>query len=78
MRAQRSNLCPWDRRGATLFDEFMDDHPATVFCFGGSATVVFGEPDAWRPAGDIVEHARQNIETLARLGGPIARAGRAA
>jgi phosphatidylserine decarboxylase len=48
-----------------------------VFRFGGSAIVVFGEPDAWRPSADIVERTAQNIETLVRLGDPIAQAGEA-
>jgi phosphatidylserine decarboxylase len=47
----------------------------SVFRFGGSAVVVFGEAGAWRPAGDILEHTEQNIETLVRLGEPIAQAG---
>jgi phosphatidylserine decarboxylase len=40
----------------------------SVFKFGGSAVVLFGEPGKWRPADDILEHTRQNIETLIRLG----------
>jgi phosphatidylserine decarboxylase len=48
-----------------------------VFRFGGSAIVVFGEAGAWRPSDDIVEHTQQNIETLVRLGEPIAQAGSA-
>jgi phosphatidylserine decarboxylase len=46
----------------------------SVFRFGGSAIVVFGEPGAWLPAGDILEHTRQNTETLVRLGEPVAHA----
>jgi phosphatidylserine decarboxylase len=49
----------------------------SAFRFGGSAIVVFGEAGAWRPADDIVEHTRQNVETLARLGESIAQAGSA-
>jgi phosphatidylserine decarboxylase len=44
----------------------------SYFCFGGSAIVVFGEPGRWKPSDDIVEHTQQNIETLVRLGEPIA------
>jgi phosphatidylserine decarboxylase len=40
----------------------------SAFRFGGSAIVVFGEPDRWRPADDILEHTKQNVETLVRLG----------
>jgi phosphatidylserine decarboxylase len=40
----------------------------SLFCFGGSAIVVFGEPRAWRPSDDILEHTREGVETLVRLG----------
>jgi phosphatidylserine decarboxylase len=40
----------------------------SVFRFGGSAIVVFGEPSAWRPNDDIVGHTREGIETFVRLG----------
>ena len=43
-----------------------------VFRFGGSAIVVFGEPGAWRPSEDLLEHTTQGIETLVRLGEPVA------
>jgi phosphatidylserine decarboxylase len=49
----------------------------SVFRFGGSAIVVFGEPGGWTPADDIVEHTAKGIETLVRLGEPIAHKGRA-
>jgi phosphatidylserine decarboxylase len=44
----------------------------SVFKFGGSAVVVFGEAGAWRPAEDLLGHTRDGIETLVRLGEPIA------
>jgi phosphatidylserine decarboxylase len=48
----------------------------SVFKFGGSAVVVFGEAGKWSPSADILEHTKQGIETLVRLGEPIAiRAG---
>jgi len=43
----------------------------SVFKFGGSAVVLFGEPGKWRPADDILEHTAQNVETLIRLGDTI-------
>jgi phosphatidylserine decarboxylase len=46
----------------------------SVFRFGGSAIVVFGQPGAWLPTDDILEHTQQNIETLVRLGEPVAQA----
>jgi phosphatidylserine decarboxylase len=44
----------------------------SAFRFGGSAILVFGEPGAWLPAQDILEHTRQDTETLVRLGEPVA------
>jgi len=44
----------------------------SVFRFGGSAVVLFGEKDAWRPADDIVQQTRQGRETFLRLGEVIA------
>ncbi len=43
----------------------------SVFKFGGSAIVVFGEPEKWRPADDILQHTAQSIETLVRLGDTV-------
>jgi phosphatidylserine decarboxylase len=42
-----------------------------VFKFGGSAVVLFGEPGVW-PSDDILVHTGRNMETLIRLGEPIA------
>lgn len=44
----------------------------SVFKFGGSAVAIFGEPGAWQPAGDILEHTLEGMETIVRLGEPIA------
>jgi phosphatidylserine decarboxylase len=59
-------LQTFDRRLGRVVEEFME--------FGGSAVVVFGERGAWRPAADILTYTAQNIETLVRLGEPIAEA----
>jgi phosphatidylserine decarboxylase len=40
----------------------------SVFRFGGSAIVVFGEPGAWRPSDDLLQRTREGVETLVRLG----------
>jgi phosphatidylserine decarboxylase len=40
----------------------------SVFRFGGSAIVVFGEPGAWRPSEDLLQRTREGVETLVRLG----------
>lgn len=46
----------------------------SVFKFGGSAVIVFGEPGKWRPSEDILQDTQENIETLVRLGDVIAEA----
>jgi phosphatidylserine decarboxylase len=45
-----------------------------MFQFGDSAVVMFGEPGGWRPSRDILEHRREGVETLVRLGETIAQA----
>jgi phosphatidylserine decarboxylase len=50
---------------------FQRGEEKSVFKFGGSAVVLFGEPGKWRPADDILEHTAQSIETLIRLGDTI-------
>jgi phosphatidylserine decarboxylase len=44
----------------------------SMFRFGGSAIVVFGQPGKWRPSDDLLEHTEAGIETLVRLGQPVA------
>jgi phosphatidylserine decarboxylase len=46
----------------------------SAFRFGGSAIVVFGESGMWLPSPDMAEHTKRGIETLVRLGEPVARA----
>jgi phosphatidylserine decarboxylase len=48
----------------------------SMFKFGGSAIVAFGEPEAWTPSEDILDNTAQGIETLVRLGEPVARTSR--
>jgi len=43
------------------------------FLFGGSTVIVYGEPGAWAPEADILEHTQQGHEVLVELGQPIAR-----
>jgi phosphatidylserine decarboxylase len=43
----------------------------SVFRFGGSAVVVFGEPASWKPSADLLQHTAEGMETLVRLGEPI-------
>jgi phosphatidylserine decarboxylase len=45
----------------------------SVFRFGGSAVVLFGEPGAWRPSKDILQKTSEGVETLVKLGDEIAR-----
>jgi phosphatidylserine decarboxylase len=47
----------------------------SVFKFGGSAIVLFGEPGKWRPSNDILQHTAESIETLIRLGDAVALRG---
>ena len=44
----------------------------SLFCFGGSAIAVFGEPGAWRPVADILENTAKGVETMVRLGETLA------
>ncbi len=46
----------------------------SVFKFGGSAIVLFGEAGKWRPTEDILDHTAKGMETLVRLGDVVARA----
>jgi phosphatidylserine decarboxylase len=52
---------------------FQRGEEKSVFRFGGSAIVVFGEPGKWRPSDDLLEHTKEGIETLVRLGEPVGR-----
>ena len=57
-----------------LDTRFRRGEEKAVFRFGASAVVVFGEPGAWRPSDDLLEHTKANIETLVRLGEPVGTA----
>jgi phosphatidylserine decarboxylase len=43
-----------------------------AFKFGGSAIAVFGESGKWKPSADILAHTKDCMETLIRLGEPVA------
>jgi phosphatidylserine decarboxylase len=49
----------------------------SMFKFGGSAIVLFGEPGKWRPSDDLLQRTREGVETLVRLGEVIAVASSA-
>jgi phosphatidylserine decarboxylase len=51
---------------------FMRGEQKSVFRFGGSAVVLFGEPGAWRPSEDLLQKTSEGVETLVRLGDGIA------
>lgn len=51
---------------------FVRGDEKSIFRFGGSAVVVFGEAGAWRPAEDVLQKTREGVETLVRLGDVIA------
>jgi phosphatidylserine decarboxylase len=57
-----------------LDTEFRRSEEKSVFKFGGSAVVVFGQPGRWRPSADILEHTGEGVETLVRLGEIVATA----
>jgi phosphatidylserine decarboxylase len=61
-----AQIHPFDR-------PFRRGEEKSVFKFGGSAILVFGEPAIWRPSDDLLEHTKGGIETLVRLGEPIGR-----
>jgi len=42
------------------------------FEYGGSTVALFGEPGAWKPDDDILAQTANRVETLIRLGTPIA------
>jgi len=45
----------------------------SVFRFGGSAVVMFGEPRVWKPSDDILHRTSVGIETFVTLGDEIGR-----
>jgi phosphatidylserine decarboxylase len=51
---------------------FLRGEQKSVFRFGGSAVVLFGEPAAWCPSEDLLEKTSEGVETLVRLGDEIA------
>lgn len=44
----------------------------SVFRFGGSAVVLFGEAGRWRPEPDLLTNTANGMETFVRLGEPVA------
>ncbi len=50
---------------------FQRGEEKSVFKFGGSAIIVFGQPGIWHPTDDLLEHTGDGIETLVRLGDTI-------
>ena len=44
------------------------------FEYGGSSVALFGEPGAWMPDEDLLERTATRVETLIRLGTPVATA----
>jgi phosphatidylserine decarboxylase len=58
-----------------LDSPFKRGEEKSVFRFGGSAIVVFGEPGRWCPADDVLTHTAERVETLVRLGDCVALSG---
>ena len=44
------------------------------FLFGGSTVIVYGEAGAWEPDADLIARTNEGMESLVRLGEPLARA----
>ena len=53
-------------------DRFTRGEEKSVFKFGGSAVVLFGEKGAWRPSRDLIANTHEGMETFVRLGDVIA------
>jgi phosphatidylserine decarboxylase len=53
---------------------FSRGNEKSVFKFGGSAIVVFGQLGSWEPAADLIDNTRKGRETLVRLGDAVAMA----
>src|SRR4051812_1269900 len=52
---------------------FSRGNEKSVFKFGGSAIVVFGQPGSWQPTADLIENTTKGRETLVRLGEVVGR-----
>lgn len=57
-----------------LEEPFRRGEEKSLFSFGGSAIVVFGEKGRWRPSDDILENTKKNVETRIKLGDTVASA----
>jgi phosphatidylserine decarboxylase len=55
-----------------LEKSFRRGEEKSVFRFGGSAIVVFGQEGAWRPCDDLLGQTQNGVETVVRLGETIA------
>lgn len=68
--------------GALCVGKIVQTYPESVpfkrgdekgyFLFGASTVVLLGERGKWRPSADILEHTGRRLETLVRLGDPVA------
>jgi phosphatidylserine decarboxylase len=54
-----------------LDTRFRRGEEKSVFNFGGSAIIVFGEAAAWRPCDDLLAHTKEGVETFVQLGGTV-------
>ncbi len=51
---------------------FLRGQEKGYFLFGGSSVLVLGEKGAWEPKEDLLNHTQAGLETLVRLGEPVA------
>jgi phosphatidylserine decarboxylase len=54
-----------------LDTRFRRGEEKSVFNFGGSAIIVFGEPKTWRPSDDLLARTKEGVETFVQLGGTV-------
>lgn len=55
---------------------FCRGNEKSIFKFGGSPVVVFGQPGAWLPSKDLIDNTAKGMETLVRLGDIVATSTR--
>lgn len=84
LQTENFGLLAYVEVGALCVGRIVQSHPMEkrfergdekgYFLFGGSTVIVYGEPGAWKPEADILEHTRNGNEVLVELGAPVARA----
>ena len=55
--------------------EFRRGEEKGYLLYGGSTVIVLGQAGAWKPDADLTSRTAEKVETLVRLGEPVASAG---